>query len=69
MTQITTSCDRCLRRCDCSVAMLALKPAGARDFKDFDVCPSCHADLLAWLLTGPAGSGPAAIDGTIHDYA
>ncbi len=60
-TVTVTTCARCLRRCDRSAAMFALKLPWDRAVADRTLCPTCSADLLGWLLTGPspAGADPA----------
>ncbi len=60
MTQTITTFDRCLRRCDRSAAMSALKLPWDRDFADRDLYPECAAALLAWLAKAPSGGPPVA---------
>jgi len=54
MTEHVVKCDRCLRRCDRSAAMFALKLPWDRDFADKDLCPECAAALVTWIAKGTA---------------
>lgn len=67
MTATVITCDRCLRRCDRSAAMFALKLPWDRDFADRDLCPECSAALLAWMAKDPSGGPPVAAGMTGRD--
>ncbi len=66
MTTIT--CDRCgMSVAASALSRLAIQRPGDGDYgPDRDLCGACSADLLAWLLTGPAPpaegeAGPAPL--------